>query len=403
MESMFKKTVVFSLAVALMLMGLCTIASAAQNVTNVSQKGSLLIFPKIDTSPIPVRDESSLGQPVVYRDTIVMIGNDYYTEQWVKCYWVNHNQEIQDFMFRLTPNQPVWFRASDGMGSGSEDDPSVSAGITVPPFFPGDYEVGELKCWAVDAAGANQVAFNHLYGNAMIFDTLHAAAYEYNAWAFTARGVAQGAPVGTGGTLVLSGASGGYDACPQYLLFNFFSIGSSIDLEGGGIAQFVETDLTLVPCFQDLRQDRVPTCTKAKFDIWNENETKYTGSYRCIKCWFEGYLDQIGAQVPGKGFGGDKFVYKNLHTTVGRFRVTGVASTVCNTAFGTLCTKQIDTPLLGLIDTEIRFNDTTPTGPFNALAGTTPATAGYWVPANVLGYPTIQWDIQGGSPEVPAP
>ncbi len=396
---MFKKTVVFSLAVALMLMGLCSIASAAQNVTNVSQKGSLLIFPKIDTSMI-----DNTGPFPVYRDTIVMIGNDYYTEQWIKCYWVNQDQQIQDFMFRLTPNQPVWFRASDGTGSGSADDPSVSAGITVPPFFPGDYEVGELKCWAVDPSGANQVAFNHLYGNAMIFDTLHAAAFEYNAWAFTARGVAQGAPVGTGGTLVLSGANLAYDACPQYLLFNFFAIGSSIDLDGGGSATFAETDLTLVPCFQDLRQDRVPTCTKAKFDIWNENETKYTGAYRCIKCWFEGYLDQIAVQKPGKGFGGEKFVYRNLHTTIGRFRVTGVASTVCAKVFKTpdtvygpgvdVCTGgQIDSPLLGLINTEIRFV----AAPFDALAGTTPATAGAGIPA------TIKWDTQSEPPQVPAP
>jgi len=400
MESMFKKTVVFSLAVALMLMGLCTIASAAQNVTNVSQKGSLLIFPKIDTSPIPVRDASGLGQPFVYRDTIVMIGNDYFTEQWIKCYWVNQAQDIQDFMFRLTPNQPIWFRASDGLGSGSQDDPSVSSPVTVPPFFPGDNTAGELKCWAVDAAGANQVAFNHLYGNAMIFDTLHAAAFEYNAWAFTARGVNQGDPVGAPGTLVLNGALNGaigYDACPQYLLFNFFATGSSINLDVGDSANFVETDLTLVPCFQDLRQDRVPTCTKAKFDIFNENETKYTGAYRCIKCWFEGYLDQIAVQTPGKGFGGDKFTYKNLHTTVGRLRVMGVASTVCNNVFST-CTKQIDTPLLGLINTEINFTVPRPNPTwFDALAGTTPATAGAGITT------TIQWDTQGGSPEVPAP
>ncbi len=155
-----------------------------------------------------------------------------------------------------------------------------------------------MKCWAVDAVGASQVAFNHLYGNAMIIDTVHGAAFEYNAWAFTARGVAQGAAVGTGGTLVLSGATGAYDACPQYLAFNFFSVGSSINLpEEGGNATFVNTDLTLVPCIQDLRQDRVPTCTKAKFDIWNENETKYTGAYQCFKCWFEGYLDNDSKPV----------------------------------------------------------------------------------------------------------
>jgi hypothetical protein len=397
---MLTKTLVYSLTVALMLVGLCGVAPAAQNVTNVSQKGSLLIFPKIDTSPIGTLTDGTL----ISRDTIIMISNDYYTEQWIKCYWVDWQQQIQDFMFLLTPNQPIWFRASDGTGTGSADDPNANYSITVPPFFPRDYTVGELKCWAVNAAGDQQVAFNHLYGNAMILDTFHSAAFEYNAWAFTARGVAQGAPVGTGGTLDLSGANGAYDACPQYLLFNFFAIGSSINLPlGAGSATFRETDLTLIPCIQDLRQDRVPTCTKAKFDIWNENETKYTGAYRCIKCWFEGYLDQIDTQQAGKGFGGEKFEYRNLHTTAGRFRVTGVASTVCNNVFKTpdtvyapgkdVCTGgQVASPLLGLLNTEISFV----AAPFDALAGTTPNHAGVGASS------TIKWDIQGETPQAPS-
>jgi hypothetical protein len=371
----------FSLVVALVLMGLCSMASAAQNVTNTSQKGSLLIFPKIDTSAI---DESGF-----YRDTIVMIGNDYFTEVWVKCYWVNAFQEIQDFMFRLTPNQPVWFRASDGAGTGVYD--FVTSPITVPGFFAGAGVVGELKCWAVDAVGQNQISFNHLYGNAIIFDPVHAAAFEYNAWAFTARGVALNGTVGEPGTLVLSGATGGYDACPSYLVFNCFSKGSAINLpDEGGFATFVNTDLTLVPCNQDLSQDRVPTCTKAKFDIWNENETKYTGAYQCFKCWFEGYLGDIGFTTRG-GFGGEKFWYKSLHTTAGRFRVQGVASTVCNGIFPT-CTAQVATPLLGLISTEIKFTS----DPFDALAGTTPNTAGTGAAT------TIRWDFQNVPPEAPA-
>jgi len=384
---MFRKMMLFSLVVALVLMGLCSMASAAQNVTNTSQKGSLLIFPKIDTSAI--------GESGFYRDTIVMIGNDYFTEVWLKCYWVNAAQEIEDFMFRLTPNQPVWFRASDGAGTGYYDD--IQSPVTVPPFFAGFGVVGELKCWAVDAVGKNQISFNHLYGNAIIFDPVHAAAFEYNAWAFTARGVALNGIVGSSGTLVLSGADRAYDACPSYLVFNFFSKGSAINLpDEGGFATFVNTDLTLVPCIQDLRQDRVPTCTKAKFDIWNENETKYTGAYQCLKCWFEGYLGDIGSYTIG--YGGEKFWYKNLHTTAGRFRVEGIPSTVCK--FGVAgypfakCPvgAGVRSPLLGLISTEIKFTS----DPYDALAGTTPNTAGTGIAS------TIQWDPQDTPPEAPA-
>ncbi len=132
--------------------------------------------------------------------------------------------------------------------------------------------------------------------------TLYATAYQYNSINFTARGYSKPRPVGqevgTGGEIVLSGLNKEYDACPQYLTFNFFTsdltnLAPPIDVDGAGATiKFGKTDLTLVPCKQDLRQDRVPTCTKAKFDIWNENETKYTGAYQCLKCWFEGYLNE---------------------------------------------------------------------------------------------------------------
>ena len=124
---MGKKIVLVALAMALVL-GMVGMASAAQNVANTNQKGSLLIWPKIANA-----DGYS---------TLITIGNDYYDEVWVKCYWVDADQQIEDFMFRLTPNQPVWFRASDGTGGV----------MTVPPFG-GDY--GELKCWAVNDAGPN--------------------------------------------------------------------------------------------------------------------------------------------------------------------------------------------------------------------------------------------------------
>ena len=68
---MFKKTLIFPLIVALMLVGLCTVSSAAQNVANTSQKGSLLIFPKI-----------VVGNGW---DTVVKISNDYLTEVWIQC------------------------------------------------------------------------------------------------------------------------------------------------------------------------------------------------------------------------------------------------------------------------------------------------------------------------------
>ncbi len=147
----------------------------------------------------------------------------------------------------------------------------------------------------------------------------------------------------------LTGAAGGYDACPTYLVTNFFPAGAR-DPWGEG----VNPDLTLVPCKQDLRQDRTPTCTKAKFDIWNENETKFTGAYQCLKCWWEGYLGEIGTPLSqyGKdsGFGGDKFTIRTLKTSAARFRVQSANNSACAQYTMPPCNAPgVLTPFLGLM------------------------------------------------------
>ena len=399
---MLRTTLVYALAVALALCGSYALVSAAQNVANVSQKGSLLVFPRIDTS-------ATGAIPSAFRDTIVTIGNDNTQEVWVKCYWINRDQETSGFMFRLTANQPVWFRASDGAGSGLYDNLAGVSPMSASPFFPGDNTTGELKCWAVDAGDTTQIVFNHLYGSAMIFDPSYNNAFQYPAWSFTARNA------GTAGSMVLDGATC-YDACPQYLLFNFFARDTAINQPDEGFhATFLNSSLTLVPCHQDLRQDRFPTCTKAKFDIWNENEVKYTGTYQCVKCWFEGYLGDIG-KTRG-GYGGSKFTFKNLHTVAGRFRVQGIASSACRDVFtatgmdgsqvdpcwtdpaDTTNRGQVATPLLGIISTELGFDG----GIYpEAVTGTAANTAGAWGPpldAGKYPVPRILWDHDQPPPQ----
>ncbi len=223
----------------------------------------------------------------------------------------------------------------------------------------------------------------------------------YNAWSFTARGVDRGKQVGEGGNLRLTGLPDGYDACPQYIIANFTPYGT--DITDG-----FYPDLTLVPCQQDLRQDRTPTCTKAKFDIWNANETKFTGAYQCTKCWFEGILENIGTDRSwyGKatGVGGDKFSLRTLKTWADRFRVTGVASSVCNNQFTTpgnpelkippqdLCTGgQVASPFLALI----LYG---PSSGFDLVfpsTGFTPHGAG----ADGSGF--VLWDPAGDTPTAP--
>jgi len=380
---MFKKTVIFSLAVALILLGLYVDPSAAQNnVTSVSKRGSLLEFPKITTSATS--------------DTIIMIGNDAAKAVTLKCYWMDSSQAAWDFEIYLTANQPIWFSAKTGYGS-----------VDVSQF--GEGKNGELKCWAItipeEPAGALEQLrqFNYLYGNAIIFETAPLPrAFEYNAWAF----YLYTDPGDAGSTnLDLDGSE--YDYCPAYLVYNFFSEGASADG-----ADFGETTLTLAPCQQDVRQDKAPVCVKAKFDIWNENETKFTGAYQCVKCWFEGVLSDIGTLTWGScdlgvkckktGVGGNKFTYSVLHTDLGRFRVTPDTWPACAGVFSKFgqdgktpadvcgsAANQYKTPFLGVRLTDVELNV-----PDDAFAGTTGTTAGAFTGSTQAGgfSPFIKWD-----------
>lgn len=374
---------------------------AAQNVGNASQKGSLLIFPKIDTTVI---------DGISRRDTIIRISNDYPRDTRVKCYWVDAEQRVDGFELLITSAQPIWFRASDGMGAGTYDGARAgSYPVMASPFF--ENRVGELKCWAVNAAGSSQIAWNHLYGTAMIIDYTMLTAYEYNSINFTVRpsGYLLGEEVPPPGDILLSAKTRDYDACPKYLLFNFFSSDDAfarpigLDGEASGVSMG-RSSLTLVPCHQDLRQDRAPTCTKAKFDVWNENEVKFTGAYQCMKCWFEGYLQDLGtpAGIPG-GRGGANFTWKGLHTTMGRLRVQGVASTACrgvlksdggdpcwSDSADTYYQGQVATPLLGLMVTEAHFEGKT------GFLATTGSGAGTAAPVHIL------WDCGEPPEEGPA-
>jgi hypothetical protein len=316
---MGRKIAEFSMAIILVL-AMVTMASAAPNVTSTSQKGSLLVFPKV----------IAIGLV----NTYIFIGNDAAVQTWVKCFWMDNNQTAYDFMFLLTPNQPVVFDARTGHNEFFD----------IPPFA----GTGSLVCFAQSADDRTPQDFDHLYGTALLSELNGRFWIYYDAFSFGARGAsyyswldATGAVTADTSAAVsvrlnLTGDAG-YDACPAYLVGNFIPEGSQLAKWQG--FQDMRPDLTLWPCRQDLRQDRIPTCTKAKFDIWNENEVKFTGAYQCFKCFFEGVLTDIGypngnpfqqfMYNRGPGYGGDKFTVGVLRTEVARFRVQGVYSSVC--------------------------------------------------------------------------
>ncbi|MBI1825835.1 MAG: hypothetical protein HYR83_05560 [Planctomycetes bacterium] len=73
----------------------------------------------------------------------------------------------------------------------------------------------------------------------------------------------------------------------------------------------------------DLRQDNVgPLTTKAKFDIWNINETRLSGTERCVTCWDQTLLSKYADP--------NNFIIDNLQTDVGKARIDGIASSRCD-------------------------------------------------------------------------
>ncbi len=318
---------IFGLLVALILCS--TPVLADQNVANTSQKGSLLIFPLIDTRVVSP-DESAT--------TIIDISNDANNGIYLGCYYINDHKGRVDFHFFLTPKATVSWDVVTHHGN-IVPPPFPSGG----PFAQGDAALGELICFATNAARSQQVRFNHLTGVATVVQQEVEAgvnqpkhAFKYNAWAFTARsnpGVPpppDGTPVGTAGRLDLTGGGlGTYDACPQYLIANFSPGG--LNLAGAanvlGPVTYIDNDFSISSCNQDLRQDFVDNLTKLQFTVWNEVEVGFTGAYQCADSVLTFGVDD-GDRVP-VNFDLDNFSYSTLQTHNARVEIDGVSSTQC--------------------------------------------------------------------------
>ncbi len=359
---MLKRISLFSLVVLFALAVMAGSAGAAA-VANTSQEGSLLIFPKI-----VAKGNQTTGVAIV--DTIIYIGNDSDREVWLKCFWVLEDGNLEDFMFKLAPNQPAAFSAWTGAGT-------ISA-----PSLRGE---GELVCWGIDAGSTTQIQFNHLYGSILIKSPF--ALVGSNAWSFRALKDPSPAKGGIAGKLPLDGVT--YDACPKYLVANF--------TPGYELLPGLEPDLTLSLCRKNLRPFEIRPCAKAKFDIWNADESKFNGAYQCLRWWYEGLLDRMGndPSQKGPGFGGDKFTFELLKTFAARFQVRSVYGAGCvGKTEGCYPDSWGDpgktTPFVGLMlySFAIPADDTFISIPYAAytLNGTLADTSGVilWTPSSVV-------------------
>jgi hypothetical protein len=314
------KKVRIALCLALLMVWALPTSSFAVSVGSPYKSGSLLIFPLIDVS----------GD----LDTVISITNEFYAGVNVACRYRSTSDEVGGVNFLIEPYETVWFSEKTGDGS-----------VAVPPALG---EKGELKCWAVNASGDEQISWNYLQGFAEIIDSGSSGlAWGYSSWNFAADRP-RGRLVGVPGEIRLSGSPGEYDAMPKYLSFNLPKTISG-------------AKPTLILGKQDLRQDRKNIYSKAKFNYSKGN----TSGIKCIE-------NIVQTAIPAR--------------VLASFKVQGIASTICDQEFNKPFGTTQNSPLLGVV--EARRN--------NAVFGIMPVGSGF----DRSGY--ILWDVDISPPEVTA-
>lgn len=269
------------LCLALLVLLALPTGALALSVGNPNKSGSLIIFPLVDLSN--------------GTDTVISISHEMYYDVNVFCQYRSEADDVGGSVFTIGPRGTVWFSLKDGTGS-------IPAPFTIA-------ERGEVKCWAVNESGSQQISWNYLQGFAEITDK-DGNTWGYSSWNFAAD-QPRGDPVGDPGEIKLTGLPGGYDAMPKYLRFNV----------PGTVS---EATVKFVLGKQDLRQDHERSYSKAKFSY-----TKYgTSGTHCL-------IDQ-----------GQATIQKSL---IGTFTVQGIASTVCDEKFGVPYKTTKNSPLLGVL------------------------------------------------------
>lgn len=378
-------------------------STLADNRTSISKKGSLLIYSKVE-----IKWEADIvgGFPLV-QDTVLDLSNDYPDDVNVQFYFVNGDPPLEqecdpacEFRFGfcadvchvderehpgwnwvdcevpLTANQPTYFSAATGYPAGCQPfttlDPGFPPGRPDPEVQGGRILRGFVYAWAVKndpADGQNvQIRWNHLVGDAAIINYRNTTSAEYNAYAFQVvervGGPGNGDFVGTAGTLNLNGIE--YDNAFERLVMDFYAANPRGNFD---------FDITLHPVSADLRQETEgPVKTKAVFDIWDENENRFSGTEKCIECW-----DQtLASNYPAP----NHLRADVLPTTKGKARITGVSSNI------PACPLAVDAALLGIQIKEFSF------GRMSGMATSAISMVGQGEKAA-----TIRYDIIDGSNE----
>jgi hypothetical protein len=199
------------------------------------------------------------------------------------------------------------------------------------------YPRGMLACWVVDAPAINQLKYNHLSGTATVWHPI-IGGYEYNAYAFFVPTGLDLQPVCAGpqppcvptpGEINLNGVE--YDQCPQFLIGQFTPEGVPPLAQPADAPVILGNRLAVVGCTINLKQDWIPVFTKLRFDVWNEDEVRFSGAFECADGWHETEFTSPPIVRSGGWIdaGAQNFTFAALQTYAARYRVEGVKSTQC--------------------------------------------------------------------------
>ncbi|MDY7107540.1 MAG: hypothetical protein SYC29_02785 [Planctomycetota bacterium] len=303
------------------------------------EKGSLVVFSKVE-----IRWDAGGN---LLQDTFIQLTNDYPGDVWVKMYFINGDEPLEetaderahlgwnwtDVTIQLTGNQPVYWSALTGLPANGSVSPFTILDPGDPPGRPAmdgttDRVLrGYILAWAVNIAGTDEIKWNHLAGNGTLVHYGHGTGWEYKACAFQVVDtdpdnpwVGHGEPTGTPGVLNLDGIE--YDRCYDVLLMNFQAAESAAFSQEGVAQTISDTDLTLHPVSADLRQNNDgPLLTKADFTVRNQWESQF-GTHRCIVFWDQTLLSLYG--IP------NVFLVDSLQTDHGSALIDGVAGEICD-------------------------------------------------------------------------
>ena len=197
-----------------------------------------------------------------------------------------------DFRFRLTPNQPISWRLSEGLSEfplSSQSGPGGHFNIqsSIPPASEDPF-LGELKCILV---GDDELPIDSNWLEGMA--TIISAGAVLDVAGYNAIGIQAVPGANNRDNVLVLGSE--YNGCPNILSLDHFFDGAPDPVSGAS----VNTDVTFVPCTQDFNL-QLPKSVTVQFLVFNEFEQRFSAS-RTIDCLTNIALSDIDTRIGSFG------------------------------------------------------------------------------------------------------